>query len=270
MKNIIIIAIGLVFSVSCATAQDTLLLESFDDGIFPAGWSNINNDGHTVNSAVSEFADPWVVVEDPEDVNNFVVGSTSYFDPVDRADRWLISPEVTLGAASNYISWYGRSHDPSFPDSYKVLISTTGDALNDFTDTLVIVTDELPEGATKTFEIDSEYANSTIRFAFVNNTFNGFKLYLDSIYIRSGDPLSLEVQELEDITIFPNPASELIHIKANKKIKSIDLLDYTGRIVRSEQNANSLDVRVIEKGIYFINVLFEDGEVSTGRRVVVH
>lgn len=270
MKNIIIFVAGFVFTFNLATAQDTLLFESFDDGVFPAGWSNINNDGHSVNSTVSDFSDPWVVVEDPEDINNFVIGSTSYFEPVDRADRWLITPEVTLGSNSNYISWYGRSHDPSFPDSYKVLISTTGDALNDFTDTLVIVTDELPEGTTKTFEIDSEFANGPVRFAFVNTTFNGFKLYLDSIYIRSGDPLSAAALELEELSIYPNPATGIVQFKTKKEIECIDVIDYTGRTVKRNKLTKYIDVSLMEKGIYFLNIQFVDGQSVKGRRLIVN
>ena len=250
-------------------AQDTLLYQDFSAGVFPAGWSNINNDGHTVNSAVADFADPWVVVEDPQDASNYVVGSTSYFEPVDRADRWLITPEVTLGESGNFISWYGRSHDPSFPDSYKVLISTTGDALSDFQDTLVIVTDEFPTGNSRSFEIDEKFADSTIRFAFVNNTFNGFKLYLDSIYIRSGDPLNTNDFQIEELTIYPNPSSEVVNIKSPKGVESFELYNYAGVLVKSEVNTNTFHVGDLGKGIYFLNVKLKNGVLVRGRKLVV-
>src|SRR5690554_6672411 len=124
--------------------QVTLLEENFDDAAFPNGWTVIDNDGHTVDEDVQEYNNAWILKEDPKDATNGTVSSTSYFDPVDRADRWLITPQMTLGNSGNYISWKGLSHDPSFPDSYKVMISKTGNNLNDFTDTLTVISYEEP------------------------------------------------------------------------------------------------------------------------------
>lgn len=261
----LLVILSLLFELN---AQDTLLYEDFSAGEFPAGWSNINNDGHTVNAAVSDFADPWVVVEDPQNPSNFVVGSTSYFEPVDRADRWLISPEVTLEGSGNFISWYGRSHDPSFPDSYRVMISTTGDALSDFTDTLVIVSQEFPTGILRTLEIDEKFADSTIRFAFVNNTFNGFKLYLDSIYVRTGDPLTTNEINLVSLQVYPNPATDVIHVNGGE-VAMLALYSATGQLEAIAENSNSIDVTDVNKGLYFLRVYLKNGEVVPPSKVII-
>jgi hypothetical protein len=269
MNKLIAPFLAFILSMNLIVAQDTLLYEDFSAGVFPAGWSNINNDGHSVHPTVIDFADPWVVIEDPQNTSNFVVGSTSYFDPVDRADRWLITPEMTLGESGNFISWFGRSHDASFPDSYKVLISTTGDALSDFIDTLVIVSSEFPTGNFRNFEIDEKFADSTIRFAFVNNTFNGFKLYLDSICVRKGDPLNVNNIEINDVTIFPNPTSDYLNIKSSFGVARLELYSYSGKLVKTLDNSNILSVSDCNKGFYFLTIYLENGTLIRGKKVLV-
>src|SRR5690554_6543390 len=151
----------MIFSSVLLFAQVTLLEENFDGSTFPNDFSIIDNDGNTVNSEVQEYTEAWILKEDPTDASNGTASSTSLFEPVDRADRWLITPQILLGTSGNFISWKGLSHDPSFPDSYKVMISKTGNSVADFTDTLTIINDELPTWTEHTASLDS-FANEQI------------------------------------------------------------------------------------------------------------
>lgn len=259
--------IGLVLISGWSFGQVTLLLETFDGGL-PVDWEMINNDGNTPHPSVSEYTDAWIVINDPTDPSNFVVSSTSYFQPVDRADRWLITPEIELGASGNFVSWYGKSQDPSFPDAYKVLISTSGSAIADFQDTLVLIGGESPDWLLRNFEI-SGFENETIRLAFVNTTFNGFKLYLDTIHVRKEDPAHLNTVNLNDhIVLYPNPAKHQFNV--NVAASRIDVYGLDGKLHCSQDDGYApIDISHLKKGIFMVRITTMSNEVVT-RKLIVH
>jgi hypothetical protein len=250
----------LVLCVGCINVswgQVPLVYETFDGGI-PADWTLVNNDGNTPHPDVSEYTDAWIVVADPDDALNSVVSSTSYFQPVDRADRWLIMPNVTLGGSGNFISWYGKSHDPSFPDSYKVLISNSGTNSSDFTDTLVMVTNESPDWTFHQVEIE-QFVNENVHIAFVLTTFNGFKLYLDSIDLRKEDPLFVPtVAANYEVKLFPNPATDYISIHG-EGIHSVSCLSADGKQMFTIDTPNNIDVSAIASGVYVLIIEHNQG-----------
>lgn len=247
-----------------AVSQVDILVENFDAATLPSDWETVDNDGNTPDQSVSEYTEAWIYKEDPLNSGNGTASSTSYFDPVDRADRWLISPEFTLGNESNYISWKGLSADASFPDSYKVMISTGSNDIADFTDTLVVVSNELPEWTERIFNMD-DYANQTIRIAFVNTTFDGFKLYLDSVYVREQDPLSVDQYQMAEKStkVYPNPTENIVNI-SGENIESVNIQNLSGRILYTSFNeiGSSISLDKFPKGVYIISVILSDGVVE--------
>lgn len=244
--------------------QVDILVENFDATTLPSGWEVVDNDGNTPDQAVSEYTEAWIYKEDPINAGNGTVSSTSYFDPVDRADRWLISPQITIGNESNYISWKGLSADASFPDSYKVMISTGSNNIADFTDTLIVISNELPEWTERLFSMD-EYANQTIRLAFVNTTFDGFKLYLDSVYVRSQDPLSVEeyFSAVKTSKIYPNPATNTVNL-SGENIESVTIQNLSGQIVfeSNKQVGSTITIGEYPSGIYIVSIMLSDGTIE--------
>ena len=255
MKALVLLISVCWFTLSIG--QVPLVYETFDTGI-PADWTLIDNDGNTPHPDVSEYTDAWIVVEDPDDALNFVVSSTSYFQPVDRADRWLITPNVQLGPSGNFISWYGKSHDPSFPDSYSVLISNTGTAIEDFTDTIVLVSNESPEWTFHNVEIE-QFANENVHVAFVLTSFNGFKAYIDTIDLRKEDPLSVGVPAQQEMfKIYPNPTSDFLSIQGDG-INQVRCFSTDGSLMFSTNEWSSIDVTALPKGIYFLSIEHIEG-----------
>lgn len=264
MRNIFI---GFILLLSSTLfGQDTILEENFDNSVLPVQWKTVDNDGYTVDNSVQEYTEAWIYKEDPKNSGNGTASSTSYFSPVDRADRWLITPQMTIGGSGNYISWKGMSYDPSFPDSYKIMVSTTGDNLEDFTDTLTIVNNQTPYWAKYTEPLD-EYANDDIYIAFVNTTYNGFKLFLDSIYVRTQDPLSLSKEEI-NVAVYPNPiVDHLVVSTGNTPIKNMVIHDAMGKMVLSESyneeaTERKLSTKKLQSGFYFLSITTTQGTVS--------
>lgn len=66
-----------------------------------------------------------------------------------------------------------------------------------------------------------------------------------------------------EISLYPNPVNDEINISISKnnpsKISSIKIMDLTGKLVKEEISiTNKIDISALTKGIYFLNILFDD------------
>ena len=92
-------------------------------------------------------------------------------------------------------------------------------------------------------------------------------LYVDNVYF-SKTPVS--VSEIEDyqIRLFPNPASDMIHIDSEKTITGITVFDYSGKTVLQVENpSNQIDISALPGGMYV--VLIEGKDLFTTKRIVI-
>lgn len=253
MKIVHLLSISL-FTCSLAFTQTEVYNEDFQTGM-PAGITIINNDGLTPDAAVAEYSDAWIIVADPDNLTDSIVSSTSFFSPTGTADRWLITPSITLGDHGNYLYWKGRSQDASYPDSYQILVSTTDTQISSFTDTLDAVSSEFEAWTSREINLSELGYDEleTIHIAFVNRTNDGFKLYLDDIRVEINDPRGLRPADLDELSnntlsVFPNPTSGTITIGLDN-VDLVELFNLEGKLILSE-SANQLDLSLIEPGHY--------------------
>lgn len=99
---------------------------------------------------------------------------------------------------------------------------------------------------------------------FVHNNSLG-SAYIDHIKINS----ELGVMAVYDskvntkeIAVYPNPAHDFISINGATKVKSIDLYDETGKLIKTEINNNKIEVKGLSAGIYSVNVKTEGGNFT--------
>ena len=109
-----------------------------------------------------------------------------------NADNWLISPEIELG---NLLQFY-TSTAASYPDSYEVLLSTTGTETTDFTVTL----QEMAKATQGYVTIDlSEYAGQKGYIAFHHVSSDCYLLIVDDFgiydYVPAGQGHAIHVTE---------------------------------------------------------------------------
>ncbi|WP_294670030.1 choice-of-anchor J domain-containing protein [uncultured Fluviicola sp.] len=265
LKQIAFLSSVLISALS-ANAQTTILDEDFQQGI-PASWTVIKNDPYTEDISVSEFSPGWIALANPDSLLDTVAGATSYFTTNDKASRWLISPPVTIGTFGNYLKWKAKSYDPSYPDTYQVLISTTDTQISSFNDTLLRVEFEWEEWTEHEVNLsEMGYSNNeTVHIAFVLETIGGFKLFLDSINIRKDDPLALEEQALQpDVTIYPNPTSETIYFSANN-LKNVAVYNTAGALIYSQEKSTPISLETLDRGMYLVRMTTNNGQVITKR-----
>lgn len=255
------IALGM-FSLQ---AQTEIYFEDFQSGSIPMAYTLIDNDGNTPHAAVSEYTAAWIIKDDPEDNVNKVASSTSYFDPAAEASRWIIPPAITLGGFGNYLKWNAKSHDPSFPDSYLVLVSTIDNQIANFTDTVKVVLAENASWTSREVNLDA-YTNQSIYIAIVNNTYDGFKLYIDSIAVRIEDPVGIKELESEQISVYPNPLQQVLYIGSKQSISKLQLTDSKGVLLDEFQNVSEINVSDLPTGVYILHALTARGTIS--RRII--
>ena len=239
-------------------AQITLFSTDFQSGI-PSNYSIVNNDGNIPFATMTPFIgqEAWISLEDPDSTLNLVAASTSFFETADSADRWLISPQISLSSFGNYLTWKAKSHDPSFPDDYLVLLSTTDASPSSFTDTIGNVEQENFEWTEREVNLSNLGLNdSLIYIAFVLRTYDGFKLYVDDIQVRGEDATNLIESSVEDFKVYPNPFTDVIQIESDKSVESISINDLNGKKLL-ETTENNINLNFLQNGYYFVVLKFE-------------
>lgn len=259
-----LLVFGTLFTSLVGQAQTQIYLEDFNNGI-PATYTIVDNDGLTPAAATAEFTDAWISLPDPLDSTDTIVGSTSYFSPKGTANRWLITPQITLGAFGNILYWDARSHDPSFPDGYFIFASTTDTQLSSFTDTLFVVGQELATWTENSVNLsDFGLDNQQVYLAFVNRTYDGFKLYLDSISVFVEDPVGISENTMANIQMSPNPSNGQVHF--NVSVDLVSVYASSGQLQATFENVTSMDISNLPAGMYWVSI--QEGAYLTRKKLV--
>jgi hypothetical protein len=255
-----------LFSIS-SWSQTNLLSTDFQSGI-PSNYTLLNIDAQAPHPEVLDFASGWITVADPENILDTVAAVSSYFENADTANRWLITPALTLGSFGNFINWEAKSHDPSYPDDYLVLVSTTTNDTAAFTDTIGSVQEENFEWTFREVNLSAAgYNDSTVYIAFVLRTYDGFKLYLDDIEVRKDDPVGVVENPTIAFDVYPNPSQDIINIRFSQDFQRMELKSTSGQLLRTSEQS-SMHINDLQAGPYFLTV-YSNGQSLTKRIVKI-
>lgn len=94
---------------------------------------------------------------------------------------------------------------------------------------------------------------------------------MDTVIVTYSQCVGIDEANEAEVSLFPNPAQDLVQIQSNLNISQIDVLDLTGKLVITEQYGNSrnnidFDLSEIEPGTYFIRV---QGSESTALERII-
>lgn len=78
----------------------------------------------------------------------------------------------------------------------------------------------------------------------------------------------IEENNFDNVSIYPNPASEVIKILNNNNlnITSIEIIDLTGRTVMSTENCDEINISELSEGQYFVKI---SGETSIVKKLFI-
>lgn len=160
----------------------------FSSGFEPSygpitNWTLYNVDALTPATQVSFVNAAWVATA--EELGNNVAMSTSYYTPAGTSNDWIVSPAIILPAGTNTLYWHARSYDATYKESYRVYVSTTGNAVANFTTPLLTVNNEDTAWQNKSIDL-SAYSGQTIYLAFQNFSNDKFLGAIDNVHIING------------------------------------------------------------------------------------
>ncbi len=98
-------------------------------------------------------------------------------------------------------------------------------------------------------------------------------VFLYSLVCSGSSAAVNQVNLHPEVTIFPNPASEVLNVAAAQSVNSILLYDETGRTIIQKNEVNRENVEIntsnLSKGIYFVRIRFTDANNTQIIRKVV-
>lgn len=231
---------------------------NFEDGNLPAEFVFRVEDSGTVNpGAGDEFNEEgWGLfnIQNHELYGQYVLAGATWLDGATKADRWCVLPAY-CPTEDSYLVWDASSFNPTYLETYSIMISTNGD------DPFYYTTHEEFVAESADFKTRGvalgEYAQpgATINVAFRLRSKNCEALILDNIALYGG-----ELAGVKDATVSPEPRivvkDNMIQVTSNDA-KAILLYDMSGRLVAQASGAYMV-VDGVAAGAYVVKVLTDD------------
>ncbi len=123
-----------------------------------------------------------------------------------------------------------------------------------------VVVDDTIQGAA-TFTVQDFNGDGEYDIAVAGSESNEFVLYTNQTN-------ALQSNDLDRLSVYPNPVYEILHINATQAVQQIDVFDITGRQVFSTQKT-SINVSNFNKGYYLIKITLQDEIVITKKVLVL-
>ena len=160
--------------------------------------------------------------------------------------------ETSFGDYNNAVSpfewvpntWYNLKSDVDFDQrTIKMYVN------NSLVNTLEIA----PE-INSIHEVDFEFDNYETGYILDN-----FK-FIDLVNLGVSD------QNSKAFSFYPNPSQDFIYLENTKDVNKIEILDYTGKSIKSFNNSSKIDIRDLAKGIYLLKI--ESGSKSNVQKFI--
>ncbi len=209
---------------------------------------------NTAADELSEYED-WIEIynrgTEAVDLTNYYITDNSW-----NPSKWRFPDATILNADSYLILWADEdSTDGVYHTNFK--LSTSGETI-----TLINALSEIADQTVfGTQQSDLGYAripNGTGNFVMQSPTFSAYNSMTIGI---------AESNEQSEVSVFPNPANEVVHFKSKWRIQSIALYDLQGKCIMSAFNQQSLNLSQISSGLYMLKLMDEKNNVSDFRIV---
>jgi len=106
--------------------------------------------------------------------------------------------------------------------------------------------------------------NVALRFKFTSGY--GNLVWLDNIVVTEG--AGVEDNEATELSIYPNPVSDVLYLNASAPIKDVQIFNLQGQLVRAiSGDVHEISVADMADGVYMIKVITEAGNV-TNQKIV--
>lgn len=247
--------------LDCSTITEFPYEESFETNGLGC-WTTIDADGDGYDWAYFSPSDASCA-----HTGSVSIRSTSYQDGYGlNPDNWIISPKFHLPSLSAQISWWERAHSSSWThEHYGLYISTTGTNPENF---ILLWEGEPQSGASwnQRTMLLNPYCGQEVYIAFRHfDTYNQFALLLDDIVVDG--TVGVEEHENVQVSVWPNPTTGLVNISSTEPVKTVEVYNVQGALVKTLSGESTLDLRNQPVGVYMVRVTTES--TTSVQRVVL-
>ena len=283
-KIILILLLGLIFNMSAHILQEGFESAYVDsvtgETIIPGGWQVVDNDGDNLN---------WYCSPPNNTVHSGVkaIASDSFQNQtILTPDNWLISPAITIPDSTN-LYWWVATQDSSWPsENYGVYLSTTGNAVSDFTTLLFNELLEVDNISWQQRVISlQEWSGQTVYLAWRHyNCTNNYRIKIDDILVTIDEnndndvnDLVVSVSSIDHIYPNPfNPETNISFIIEEPGMVNLAVYNIRGQLVKTlvsgnlERGDHNITWKADDQpsGIYLFRLKSSDG-VSTGKAMLL-
>ncbi len=201
MRDSILILLGMCGISANAADIPSSFQYNFEEGI-PNGTLMIDADANTPSLDLAGYGfatgTPWVRHYLEAD-DNYVMASTSWYEPAGKSDDWMILPPLMVEDSEMQLSWRAKSNHKVLRDGYSVYISESGTSPEDFNLSAPVFRVSKEENVWTSHKIPlSDYVGKSIRVAFVNDSEDCSVLWIDDIRAGMGNSsVSLSIPMLQ-------------------------------------------------------------------------
>jgi len=272
MKKLLLSLAFISATITNVNAQITVLSENFN-GAPPSGWTMSDVDGDGKNWGVQDYAThtrPGVAS------GGKMLVSFSYDNPTNTAlspNNYIFSPVMDLSAHTGKViklKWKATAVDAQYSgEIYSVYASNTNTAaamLASATKLTPISLSGVVDLTANELDISAFAGQSTVYFAFRHHNSNDlFALAIDDIEVLVIDPASSEQFFSENFTLYPNPTTDGLNIESKNGLVAgeIRITDMTGKVVKVQKDASTVNVSNLASGTYLIDITTKEGKATS-------
>ena len=123
------------------------------------------------------------------------------------------------------------------------------------------------EWRTELIDLSAYDGASNVSIVFVNVGNYSQGLYIDNVNINAATLSIKEEQLIEELVVYPNPASDVLNIKSSVQLKKVELYSILGEKILVTDETSQINVKSLSSGIYLLKVYSENGKSI--RRVII-
>ena len=188
------------------------------------------------------------------------------YNTSNAANVWFYTAGINLTAGTNYkISFdYGNNSTTYAPEKLKVAFGTSAVATAMTTQIVDLpnINQAALQSGTYTFTVPT-----TGVYYFGFNCYSDadkFYLYVDNIAVDVNNLATSEVDTKDSIKVYPNPFHDVITISEIRNVKTVHVMDASGRLVKTiEKPTAQLQLGDLKSGMYILQLAHRDGTTTS-------
>lgn len=199
-----------------------------------------------------------------------ILGSHSWDTVALTPDNWVVTPAINLtGYTSATLSWGRAAADATYPNENYSVYAVASTAANlgtalaaaaatpNFTETISVGDEFL----TKSTDISSLAGQGEVYVAIRHHgCTDQYILFVDDIKVEASAGIN---ENVISASVYPNPAKDVLNIKATEEVASIRVLTADGKVATTA-NGTSVNVADLSAGMYIYEATTVTGKIARG------